>query len=686
MGLGFLLPAFLAGMAALAIPVLLHLRQREREKPQAFPSLMFLSRIPIRTAQRRRITDWPLLLLRAIALALLVAAFARPLFRRAVGAGSSATRSVVVLMDRSLSMGHRESWQAAEDSALAVVAGLGSNDRVAVVAFDEEATVPQPFTLDHAAAAAVIRSLRPGARGTRYASAWRAARQLLDRDSTSRAELVLVSDLQKSGSAPGSAGALPPGAALRVVPVGPASPANTAVSAIDLERRPGAGRGEVVVAARIRSYALPAPRRVHITMTLGGRERGQREVTLPVDGSTRVAFDPVPLPEGNLPLTVSVDPDALSADDVMHAVVPADAAQRVILVLPPSAPPGETMFLERALAIGNDPQITIERRVTGVLDPATLRGVAAVIFYDVAPPGGSAGAALSAWVNAGGGVIVAAGERLAVRGFDGSFVPGRLRGLADRSAERGGTLGAVVEEHPVFSAFRGSGIAALSAAHFFRYPRVEAATGSQVLARFDDDLPALVERRDGLGRVLLAALPLNNEAGDFPRQAAFLPLVRRLVLHAAGSTSGSPWEITGEAWRPSVAIPDLVVAAPSGALERPDSAHGGALLLEESGIYSAYSVRASGVPAALVAANPPRAESDLTRLPREELLLGVSDADTSRASRHVATAEELEQRQQVWRWLLLVAALLLLIESWLVGRGWRARPGRTIIVPDGGVS
>ena len=82
MNFGLLVPAFLVGLAALAVPVYLHLRHRDRDKPQRFPSLMFLERLPIRTAERRRITDLPLLLLRALALALLVLAFARPVFSR----------------------------------------------------------------------------------------------------------------------------------------------------------------------------------------------------------------------------------------------------------------------------------------------------------------------------------------------------------------------------------------------------------------------------------------------------------------------------------------------------------------------------------------------------------------------------------------------------------------------------
>ena len=75
--MGFLVPAFLAGLAAIVVPVLLHLRHRDKDTPHRFPSLMFIERLPIRTAQRRRITDWPLLLLRVLAAALVPPARAR---------------------------------------------------------------------------------------------------------------------------------------------------------------------------------------------------------------------------------------------------------------------------------------------------------------------------------------------------------------------------------------------------------------------------------------------------------------------------------------------------------------------------------------------------------------------------------------------------------------------------------
>src|SRR6185312_4051047 len=97
--MGFLAPAFLAGLAAIAVPVIIHLINRERRVVVEFPSLMFLQRIPYKSVRRQKIRHILLLILRCAAIALLVAAFARPFFqRRAAAVGGAGAREVVILL------------------------------------------------------------------------------------------------------------------------------------------------------------------------------------------------------------------------------------------------------------------------------------------------------------------------------------------------------------------------------------------------------------------------------------------------------------------------------------------------------------------------------------------------------------------------------------------------------------
>ena len=150
MPLGFLVPAFLLGLAAVVIPILVHLTRKQKARVVEFPSLMFLDRVPFRAETRRRIHHWLLLLLRALAVALIVAAFSRPFFTgsaEAAGAGMG-PREVVVLLDRSYSMGVGDRWDRALEAARNVFEDLGPLDRASLAVFGRNAVVSVRSTSD----------------------------------------------------------------------------------------------------------------------------------------------------------------------------------------------------------------------------------------------------------------------------------------------------------------------------------------------------------------------------------------------------------------------------------------------------------------------------------------------------------------------------------------------------------
>jgi hypothetical protein len=93
------------GLAAIALPVLIHLLGRGHAKVRPFPSLRFLERSRLLPTRRTRIHDWALLLVRAGILAAAVAALAQPWFvseERGRTVGSTLVRAILV--DTSASM------------------------------------------------------------------------------------------------------------------------------------------------------------------------------------------------------------------------------------------------------------------------------------------------------------------------------------------------------------------------------------------------------------------------------------------------------------------------------------------------------------------------------------------------------------------------------------------------------
>ncbi|HEY4322075.1 MAG TPA: BatA domain-containing protein [Gemmatimonadales bacterium] len=674
MPLTFLGPALLAGLAALGVPLVLHLRRRERERPMRFPSLMFLQRIKTSTARRRRITDLPLLLLRALIVALAVLAFARPVWReRAAAVAPRSARRIVLLIDHSLSMGHLAVWPAARDSARAVVAALAPDDRIAVIAFDDDAVVEQGWTSDRAAARAAVDRIAPDSRATRFSAGLRAARDLLEREADRRGgEVILVSDLQRTGATGATGLTLPPGVTLRVIAASHGSHANGSVSGITVQRDSATEnrRARLVVSATIASRNLVAPRATHATLLVGGRPVGSRAVTLPTTGTTTVAFDAVALPLAGARVVVSIDHDSLTADDSRQAMVPPQLVRRVILVSPADATLDETLYLERAVAAGSDPAMRVERRNAASLDAGALQGTLAVILDDVPVPGGAAGTALTAWVHDGGGLLVIAGTRTAGRGENVPLLPATVHGVVDRTSSGGGMLGAVALEHPVFAPFRGAASSPLGQAHFYRYARATPVAGAEVVARFDDGLPALLERAEGTGHVMLTTVPLDATSGDFVFQPTYPAYVRSILLHLAGAANPPLARTVGEAWAVPPGLHDPVIRTPAGEVVRPEGA-GAVMQLDEAGFYAAYDGKPSGDPAAVIATNPASAESDLATMPAVDLVVGVGNDSLPAASATAAALLETERHQMLWRTLLVLAGLALVSESWLASRGWR---------------
>ena len=72
-----LLPAALAALAALIVPLLIHLARRSEQRPTDFAALRWLRQKP-KPRHRIRFDEWPLLLLRLLLLALLALWLARP--------------------------------------------------------------------------------------------------------------------------------------------------------------------------------------------------------------------------------------------------------------------------------------------------------------------------------------------------------------------------------------------------------------------------------------------------------------------------------------------------------------------------------------------------------------------------------------------------------------------------------
>ncbi|HVS12780.1 MAG TPA: BatA domain-containing protein [Thermoanaerobaculia bacterium] len=707
-----LTPAFLLGLLAIGLPIVLHLSRRRTRQALEFPSLMFIAQVPYRSVRRRRLRDVLLLMLRCLAIGLLATAFARPLLRAAPEASGDSRRDVVLLVDTSFSMAYGERMARAREAALQVLAGLGPGDRAVVVSFAERVEARGEFSSDPALLRQQVAALAPGFEGTRYSTAFKTARSLLLDSAAGAREVVVVGDLQRGDFGSGEEARLPPGVAVSVVDVGaPDEPAsNLAITEASLERRPLAAasdaREEVAVSARLlRRGPVPegSSETVRAELFIGGRAAGTREVELGADGAATVAFEPVVLPADVYTRgEVRVSGDRLEVDNRHRfAVSPSDSVPVLIL---DGGPRGRTPYLAGALATGSRPRFRIDRTAASEVRVDEIQRARVIVVDDsLARLGDRPRAALVDAVGRGAGVLVVLG-----RNPSGGLRGWGLPGDEPLEQELGGrSLASIDYDHPVFSAFAAARSGDFSGARFFRYRRLAeggwaqgraepaadsgetgAANGRPVvLARFDDGSAALVETRIGEGRVVVWASTLDAEWGDLVLQPVFLPWVDRLIQHLAGFEPDRPSYRVGQVARVDLgdrAAGEWLVVDPSDGKSTVEEERELLLPIREPGFYEVRPVQGSSQQTMLVAANVDSAESDLSRLDADELRLSVSQAN---APLEAATEESGDraavEAQRIWWFVLLAVLALLGFEAWLANRkGQRTRVWTRGAAPD----
>ena len=135
LALTFATPLLLLGLLASLIPLALHLLSSVRAQETYFPTLRFLQRSMEKTARRRRIQHWLLLLLRMGLLALLALSVSEPISDAVGGWFSGRRYATVIVLDNSLSMAARSEATSRFDRARTeATALLGLDNKPALAA------------------------------------------------------------------------------------------------------------------------------------------------------------------------------------------------------------------------------------------------------------------------------------------------------------------------------------------------------------------------------------------------------------------------------------------------------------------------------------------------------------------------------------------------------------------------
>lgn len=538
-------------MAALAAPILVHLVRRSRAKRVEFPSLMFVRRIPQRTMRRKQLHNLLLLAMRCLALLLLILAFTRPYFSggSSTAANNSGTRASVILLDRSFSMRYGNRFEQAKARALATIDTASGSDQFALISFDQGYDVIQRFTAEPGRLRTQLERVEVGWAGTDYEQALRGAEELLKEAGGRARSIYLISDFQATGrNATDAAYRLSSDIKLVPVDVAESGASNVAVTDVAAHAVIYQQKYEDKVGVRIANFGDEAQENVRIEFRINDQPVEKREIKLSARDSQIVEFTNFNLSAGvnRAVLTVSTgSADEFTFDNNFYFTLRREAQAKALIVETAGRGRSESLFLRNALTTGENLPFTLTVKTAGTTNPAELAEHSIVILNDARNLSLTFAENLARFVEAGGGLIIAAGRNTDAAEFSRTLGQVAPVTLGEAVIARGGpvAISEIKTDHPVFEVFRDSG--RLGMWRVLGYHRSEPKENSSVLARFEDGSPALVEASYGAGKVLLFASTLDTSWSDLPLTPLYLPLVRQMVRYLS-EQEASAWHTLGQ--------------------------------------------------------------------------------------------------------------------------------------------
>lgn len=688
--MSFLAPLFLLGALAISLPIVFHLIRRTTRERKPFSSLMFLMPTPPRLTKRSRLEHILLLALRCAALVLLTFGFARPFFKTtATPAAGSASKRLLFLVDTSASMRRANLWADARERVSKMLRRTSPLDQVALFTFDRQVNPLVSFEQWNAAPAGErialaerrLADASPGWSGTFLGNALiRAAETLADtgnKQPSGLSEIIVVSDLHEgSHLEPLQGYEWPRGVSITFEGLQPKHPSNASLQLItdsddaSVKAAPG-------VRVRVSNAATAKAEQFKVGWASAdgqGFAGTAMDIYVP-PGQSRV----LSIPTSSIALNrIQLKGDDEDFDNSVFVVAPATQKLQVLYFGSDSEKDvkGPLYFLQRAFQETRHQAVQVLSGTAAT--PITSMQVHTANLYVVTDTiSTDAAQALHDEAAAGKTVLVAPRSEACAPTLARLLQLDRV-GLQEARPNNYAMLAEIDFGHPLFSPFADPRFSDFTKIHFWNYRRVDLATlpRARTLARFDTGDAALVEIPLGKGRILLLASGWQPEDSQLALSTKFVPL-----LYSILEQSGVPVPVVTQ-YHIGDAVPIRSDQGASASLRTPEGKQlklpAGQMSFSETHVPGIYTIHSDSAQDSRFAVNLDSTESRTAPLPTDEFeRLGAPVAHqvgtlTPEIKRQVRLQNaELENRQKLWRWLILGTLAVLLVETYLAERAAR---------------
>ena len=712
----FLNPLVLLGLAAAAIPIIIHLLSLRKLRTIEFSSLRFLKELQKSRMRRVRIRQILLLIIRTLLIAALVFAFARPALRGslAIATGGKAATTMVVLLDDSPSMEVRNErgplFTQAKDIASRVITLAKDGDRVLLQTFSGTRSVT-PLTPFMSASSALValEHTTTSAMTVPLIEALAGVRRVVEESKDANREVYIITDGQASqllGEHPrlDSSAAFDLSIRFFYMQVNARQRENAGVISVVPRTQIIARNKPVTFQSVVQNFGeIPLHNSV-MSVYLEGSRVAQQSLEIPPGGSVSPTFTLTPEHRGISDGYVQLEDDQLEIDNRRFFVF--NVPQNITVFMY-----GETLqdtklpFL--ALTLGGDTSVaglySVHHDLEDRLPSADLSLCDVLVLSGIKDLSSLEVTRIQQFVRAGGGLVVFPGKGTDLRTYNEGLLPGLgippamsvSAGVPKGEKEGGNSLGfdRIDFAHPIFFGLFEQPFGRKSQPPAVESPRILAAfeprSGEQghVIIGLSDGGEFLTEYPVGAGKVLFFAVDGGLIWSNFPVMGLFAPLLHRAMLYLSAQQQSSPAFVVGQnvdvaGKVGSVASSDIYFfQSPSGIQERIAPRFLASLGMVqgetgrsgETGVYRLMRTREDAPTPRLIqaaAVNVSPAESDLRAADGAEFARFWAAAGVAQGQVNLPgndqPVEEIVQRSrfgvELWKYLVAFAILLAIAE------------------------
>ncbi|WP_299707027.1 BatA domain-containing protein [uncultured Pontibacter sp.] len=668
--MAFLYPSFLWALAAIAIPIILHLIQLRRAKRIEFSNVKFIQVSKDLTASQRNLKELLILISRILFIFFLVLAFAQPYIPASESIQPVDASQVTIAIDNSLSM---QNVHANEDLSLLTVATdqakrvLDLFPSTAAVSINSNANYNRSPTVTAGEAVHVLDQLD-------YSTRPFIKRQAVTSDRSSAEHVFLFSDFQKSLFEPALFNSLDSSRFYHLVPVKAGAVENVFIDSVYLADEFVRSGTEGTLYVRLYNAGDKAVPDCPVRLVIDNVQTAALSIDLPAKQVTEAAIGFTIRGEGTKRAVVEVEDYPVEFDNAYYFVLAPSNKLLITEVTNSNDSPLQRLYQ-------NEPLFETLRFSASNIDYPRLTASNLVVLQGLSDIPAALVPTLSEFVKNGGTLVVVPSASEQGNSYlslmQSLSIPASFSSASATSSKT--SLAIPNRDNPFFSTI------------FSEYdPKMQmpAATRSLVWSRSSDDImkyrggaPFLSRFDRGQGQVYLMAAPLQASLNELVNHALFVPVMYRLAISSYKQEQQLAYRISDVSL--SVPVQEQIgsegifkLVMDSAAFIPEQQIRGGNLVfnmppdLEEAGFYDLF---LQDTPVATFAFNYNKQESLLDQFSPDEL---KSFLGTDRPNVQVydyndsfSMKGEFEKRffgVKLWKYCLILCLIFLMAEIALI--------------------